>query len=137
WGTWITGPAPGRSLLAAFAHGYFSDMVYEKADWDLKTFAVESGLEAGKEKTAGALDAVDPDLTAFRSRGGKLILYHGWNDPAIPAVNTVNYYQSVVGKLGQADTESFVRLYMVPGMQHCTGGPGAEMFGQSGTWLVD
>jgi hypothetical protein len=137
WGLWITGPAPGRSLMAAFAHGYFSDMVYAKTDWDLKTFAVESGLQSGKEKTAAALDSVDPDLTAFRSRGGKLILYHGWNDPAIPALNTVNYYQSVVAKLGQADTESFVRLYMVPGMQHCAGGPGADMFGQSGTWPSD
>ena len=46
---------------------------------------------------------MNPDLTAFRSRGGKLILYHGWNDPAIPAVNTVNYYQSVIAKMGHAD----------------------------------
>ncbi len=137
WGLWITGPAPGRSLMAAFAHGYFSDMVYEKVDWDLKNFAVESAMRAGKEKTAAALDSVDPDLTAFRSRGGKLILYHGWNDPAIPAVNTVNYYQSVVGKMGQANADSFVRLYMVPGMQHCAGGPGADAFGQEGTWPSD
>ncbi len=137
WGLWITGPAPGRSLMAAFANGYFSDMVYEKADWDLKTFTVESGLQAGKEKMAAALDSVDPDLTAFRSRGGKLILYHGWNDPAIPALNTVNYYQSVLGKMGQANADSFVRLYMVPGMQHCAGGPGADAFGQSGTWPAD
>jgi len=137
WGLWITGPAPGRSLMAAFANGYFSDMVYEKAAWDSKTFAVESGLQAGKEKTAAALDAVDPDLTAFRAHGGKLILYHGWNDPAIPALNTLNYYQSVIDKLGQSNADSFVRLYMVPGMQHCAGGPGADSFGQSGTWPAD
>ena len=137
WGLWITGPAPGRSLMGAFAHGYFSDMVYEKADWDLKSFAVEGSLQAAKEKTVTELDAVDPDLTAFHSRGGKLILYHGWNDPAIPALNTVNFYQNVIAKLGQPTTDSFVRLYMVPGMQHCAGGPGADSFGQSGTWQAD
>ncbi len=49
-------------------------------------------MQTAKDKTAGALDAVNPDLTPFRARGGKLILYHGWDDPAIPAVNTVNYY---------------------------------------------
>jgi Tannase and feruloyl esterase len=137
WGLWITGPAPGHSLMAMFAGGYFPNMVYEKKDWDLKSFTVDSGVQAAKEKTANALDAVDPNLTAFRSRGGKLILYHGWNDPAIPALSTVNYYQDVLGKLGQGDTDSFARLYMVPGMQHCAGGPGADVFGQSGTWASD
>ena len=62
------------------------------------------------------------------SYGGKLILYHGWNDPAIPAVNTVNYYEEVIGSVGRANVDSFVRLYMVPGMQHCFGGPGADEF---------
>jgi feruloyl esterase len=137
WGTWITGPSPGRSLMAAFAGGYFPNMVYEKKDWDLKSFTVDSSVQAAKEKTASALDAVDPNLTAFRSRGGKLILYHGWNDPAIPAMSTVNYYGDVLGKLGQTQTDSFARLYMVPGMQHCAGGLGADMFGQLGTWMSD
>ena len=132
WGLWITGPAPGRSLLAAFETGYFSQMVYEKKDWDLKTFTVDAALKDATAKTAGALNATDPDLTPFHSHGGKLILYHGWNDPAIPAVNTVNYYGEVVGKLGQSNTDAFVRLYMVPGMQHCNGGPGADVLGQSG-----
>jgi len=137
WGTWITGPAPGRSLMAAFGNGYFSDMVYEKKDWDLKSFSVDSGVPTAKEKTASALDAVDANLAPFRSRGGKLILYHGWNDPAIPALSTVNYCGETVGRLGQANADSFVRLYMVPGMQHCSGGPGADLFGQSGTWARD
>ena len=78
---------------------------------------------------AGMLNAVDANLAAFKSRGGKLIIYHGWNDPAIPAVNTINYYNSVIGKMGQQNADSFVRVYMVPGMQHCAGGPGADSFG--------
>lgn len=132
WGLWITGPAPAKSLMAMFGLGFFSDMVYEKADWDYKSFTAESGIQSAKEKTAHALDATDPNLGAFRSHGGKLILYHGWNDPAIPAINSVDYYKEVAAKMGQAQTNSFVRLYMVPGMQHCGGGPGTDMFGQSG-----
>jgi Tannase and feruloyl esterase len=137
WGTWITGPAPGRSLMAAFGNGYFSNMVYDKPDWDMKSFRVEAGLPAAVEKTAQALNSVDPDLKPFYSRGGKLILYHGWNDPAIPALSTVNYYHDVIDTVGRTKTESFVRLYMVPGMQHCGGGPGPDNFGQSPLWNPD
>ncbi|MGA8740090.1 MAG: tannase/feruloyl esterase family alpha/beta hydrolase [Terracidiphilus sp.] len=129
WGLWITGPAPARSAMAFFGIGYYSNMVYEKSDWTYKSFTLDSGMRAAKEKTAVALDAVNPDLSAFRNHGGKLILYHGWDDPAIPALNTVNYYQSVIAKMGRADTDSFARLYMIPGMQHCGGGPGPDSFG--------
>jgi Tannase and feruloyl esterase len=130
WGLWITGPAPAKSLLAFFGIGYYTNMVYEKADWDYKSFALEGGLKAANEKTADALNATNPDLSAFQKHGGKLILYHGWNDPAIPALNTVNYYQSVIAKMGQANVDSFTRLYMIPGMQHCGGGPGPDAFGE-------
>ena len=66
-------------------------MVFEKSDWDVKTFNVDRDLPFARQKTAAALDAVNPDLSAFRSHGGKLILYHGWNDPVILALNTANY----------------------------------------------
>jgi len=132
WGLWITGPAPAHSLMAAFAKGYFSNFVYEKPDWDFKSFNVDAGLKVADAKTAGALNATDPDLKKFKARGGKLILYHGWDDPAIPAVNTVNYYESVIAMMGQKDADAFVRLYMAPGMQHCGDGPGPDSFGQAG-----
>ena len=137
WGLWITGRTPGTSLMAFFARGYFSDFVYEKPDWTVRTFNVDAGLKMADEKTANSLNAVNPDLSAFQKRGGKLILYHGWDDPAIPALNTVNYYDSVVGKMGQKNADSFVRLYMVPGMQHCGGGPGASSFGEVGFLIYD
>jgi Tannase and feruloyl esterase len=137
WGLWITGRAPGTSLMASFGKGFFSNFVYEKSDWDFKTFNVDQGLKAADEKTAAALNAVDPDLKAFKTRGGKLILYHGWNDPAIPSLNTVNYYESVILKMGLKAADSFVKLYMVPGMQHCGGGPGAESFGGVGFLVFD
>jgi feruloyl esterase len=116
--------------MAFFGLGYFSNMVYEASDWDYKTFTVEAGLKAAEQNTASALNAVNADLGPFKARGGKLILYHGWNDPAIPALSTVNYYDSVVAKMGAHDVDSFLRLYMVPGMQHCDNGPGADSFGQ-------
>ena len=134
WGTWITGPAPVKSAMAFFGIGYFSNMVYDKRDWDYKSYAVD-GIQAAKDKTSDALDAVNADLTPFRARGGKLILYHGWNDPAIPAVNTVNYFQNLIAEMGLANTDSFARLYMVPGMQHCGGGTGPDDFGQFGASL--
>ena len=132
WGLWITGPAPAKSLMAAFGIGYFSNMVYEKHDWDYKTFQLDTGLKTAEQKTADALNAINPDLKPFKSRGGKLILYHGWDDPAIAAPNTINYYNSVVAKLGQREADSFVRLYMAPGVQHCGDGPGPDSFGAVG-----
>jgi Tannase and feruloyl esterase len=132
WGLWITGPAPAKSLMAFFGNGFFSGFVYEKSDWEFKTFNVDAGLKAANEKTAQALNATDPNLKAFEARGGKLILYHGWNDPAISALNTVNYYDALTKAMGKNDVDSFVRLYMAPGMQHCEGGPGPDSFGQVG-----
>jgi Tannase and feruloyl esterase len=132
WGLWITGPAPAHSLMAAFAKGYFSDFVYEKPDWDFKWFNVDAGLKAAEEKTARALNATDPDLKEFKARGGKLILYHGWDDPAIPAVDTVNYYESVIAVMGQRDADDFVRLCMARGIEHCGDGPGPDSFGRVG-----
>jgi hypothetical protein len=137
WGLWITGPAPAKSLMAFFGMGFFSDFVYEKPDWDLKTFNVDAGLKAAVEKTAEALNATNADLKTFKARGGKLIIYHGWNDPAISALNTVNYYESVIKTMGQKDVDSFVRLYMAPGVQHCEGGPGADSFGAVGDLNFD
>jgi Tannase and feruloyl esterase len=135
WGLWITGTAPGKSLLFAFGTGYFSNMVYEKADWNYKDAKLDDLLKAADEKTEKSLNATDADLSKFKARGGKLILYHGWNDPAISALNTIDYYGSVMEKMGKQGTEAFTRLYMVPGMQHCGGGPGATAFGANGAVL--
>ena len=135
WGLWITGPAPARSLMTYFGFGFYTYMVYEKTDWNYKTFVLEPGMKTAEDKTAAALNATDPDLKPFHNAGGKLILYHGWDDPAIPSVNSVNYYDRVVKTLGAANTNSFLRLYMLPGVQHCGGGPGPDTFGQVGDWL--
>ena len=133
WGLWITGNAPGKSLLFAFGVGYFSNMVYDQAGWDFKTSSFDQAVQAADSKTARILNATDPNLARFHRRGGKLILYHGWNDPAISALNSINYYQQVVAAMGQKTADSFLRLYLAPGMQHCAGGVGPDSFGEAGS----
>jgi feruloyl esterase len=132
WAGWITGEGPGKSAGAAYPVGFFANLVYSKPDWDLNSFDLDRDLKAAQEKTGAALDAVNPDLSAFKARGGKLILYHGWNDPAISALETIDYYNSVAKDAVNGDAGSFVRLFLVPGMQHCGGGPGPVNFGQAG-----
>jgi hypothetical protein len=132
WSLWITGAAPGTSLMYQFTTGFFSDMVFDDPKWDFKTFNFDNGVQTADEKQAKNLNATNPDLKAFRARGGKLIIYHGWSDAAISALSSIDYYNSVEAKMGARETAQFVRLFMVPGMQHCGGGPGANSFGQLG-----
>lgn len=130
WTDWITGSEEGKSAGVFFVNGYFGNMVYGQKDWDFRHPKIDTSLKLAYEKTGDAMDAMNPDLKPFLARGGKLILYHGWNDPAISALNSVNYYNDVVLAVGKQSAEQSVRLYMVPGMQHCDGGPGATSFGQ-------
>ena len=130
WAPWIVGAEPTKSLMYAFGTNFFKNMVFNDANWDYKTFALDRDTKLADEKMAPVLSAVDPDLKKFKDRGGKLILYHGWNDAAIPGQSSVNYYQSVVEKMGPKSVAEFARLYMVPGMQHCGGGDGPNAFGQ-------
>lgn len=132
WGPWITGDAREKSAMFGFGTEFFKNMVYSDPNWDYKTFDAARDMKAAGQKTGAALNAIDPDLSRFRARGGKLILYHGWSDAAIPAVNAINYYQSVNKKLGAAKAREFTRLFMAPGMQHCGAGSGPNSFGQFG-----
>lgn len=132
WPLWITGPAPSKALLFAFGNGFFANMVYGQSDWDYKKASMDAAVKASDEKFANVLNSVQADMKAFKARGGKLIIYHGWSDAAISPLNAINYYDSVVQKMGKAESDAFVRLYMVPGMQHCAGGPGPDDFGEFG-----
>jgi hypothetical protein len=132
WGPWITGPAPEKSALFAFGTQFYKNMVYNDPSWDFRTFDVDRDTKAADEKMARFLNATDPDLKRFQRRGGKLILYHGWCDAAIPAENIIDYYRSVAARMGARNTAAFVRLYMAPGVQHCGGGAGPNVFGQGG-----
>jgi feruloyl esterase len=132
WGPWITGPAPEHSLMFSFGTEFYKNMVFDNAAWDYHSFDVDRDTKAADDKMARFLNATDPDLRRFQERGGKLILYHGWSDAAIPALNAIDYYKSAVAAMGEKEAGSFLRLFMVPGMQHCGGGSGPNSFGQFG-----
>ncbi len=130
WGTWITGDGPGSSVGFAFLENYLRYMVYADPTLNILTTKIDDAMQRSDARLPRVLNSTDPDLSRFKARGGKLILYHGWYDPAISPYNTINYYGQVQNKMGGAQTAQFVRLYMVPGMQHCYGGPGPSAFGQ-------
>jgi pimeloyl-ACP methyl ester carboxylesterase len=111
--------------------------VYFDPSWDWMTLNYDNyeSFFNDNVRMVGPLMATDnPDLRPFQARGGKLIVYHGWNDNLIMPQGTVRYYDRVT----QAVTvpETFSRLYMVPGMAHCSGGPGVNQFGQGGSGIV-
>ncbi len=132
WDLWITGNAPGKALLFTFGSGFFRNMVYEQSDWDHKQAKLDDAVAAADQKFAAVLNSTEPNMKAFQAHGGKLILYHGWSDAGISPLNSINYYESVLSAMGKQEADSFVRLYMVPGMQHCAGGPGPDVFGEFG-----
>jgi feruloyl esterase len=93
-----------------------------------RTFDLGRDFPRLKEMTQ-VLSPLDRDLRPYKNRGGKLLMYHGWADPAISAYGTIDYYErmtKIVG--GQKAAEEFARLYLVPGMHHCAGGPGPNQF---------
>jgi feruloyl esterase len=133
WGTWLLGASPGDGLIPQFVNNFFRFMVYNDPAWNVLTAKPDVAIKDADARMAGDLNATDPDLGKFASRGGKLILYHGWYDAAISPWNTIHYYKSVQAKAGEQNALRFVRLYMAPGVGHCFGGPGPSVFGQLGS----
>jgi hypothetical protein len=132
WKAWLIGEDPTSSLSSRFVQNYFRFIVTGDPKFNVLTANTDELLRESREKAARDLDSTNPDLTKFAARGGKLILYHGWNDPAIAPANTIAYYESVEHTMGAEKVQSFALLYMIPGMEHCSGGPGATAFGQFG-----
>jgi len=113
-------------------------IAYEDPDWDWREFDLEHDLALVRDK-AGYLEAVDPDLSEFKARGGKILFYHGWNDPGPAPTNTIGYVKAVQSALG-GDQQDWMRLFMMPGMGHCSGGIGpdqADFLGALETWVED
>lgn len=133
WKDWIIGAGPGQAYGDGYVANYFRYMVTGDPKFTALTANVDELLGKAEAATGADLDATNPDLASFAARGGKLIIYHGWNDPAISPWNSIAYDKSVEQAMGAEKSASFLRLYMVPGMEHCVGGPGPDFFGQLGT----
>jgi hypothetical protein len=129
WGAWITGSGIGKSAQFGFGTQMYMNMIYLNKDWDYKTFELNRDTKAADQKLAQVLNAMDANLKPFAKRGGKLILFHGWCDAALPPRNTIEYYEAVRAKMGVKQADTFMRLYMLPGVQHCGGGPGPNHYG--------
>ena len=125
WNAISGGQAPQGVSLGSF------QVAYDNIDWDWRTFDLDRDLKIVDEKVGSVINAVNPDLSAFKARGGKLILYHGWNDTAISPGNTIDYYNSVISKMG-AKQDNWIRMFMIPGMGHCNGGPGPSQVNYMG-----
>jgi len=107
--------------------------VFDNPDWNWWTFDFDRDMTYAWAKVGPMVDQINPDISAFKAHGGKLITYQGWADPVVNPLDTINYYQQVNALQGsQAQTDSFFRLFMVPGMGHCSGGAGATNFGNQG-----
>jgi feruloyl esterase len=121
--TYAASPQPPQLTLTGLQNRVFKD-----PRWDYRTFNFDSDV-AILERESATVDARNPNLEPFFRHGGKLIQYHGWNDNLIPPLNSVNYYNSVARVLGgAAKVSGSYRLFMVPGMAHCSGGDGTDRF---------
>ena len=129
WNGWLLGD---RAATVFFGTGYFGDFVHNDAGWKISSFDLDADYKLANETTAAALNATDPNLKPFAARGGKLIIYHGWSDPAITPLSSIDYFNNVRAAMGSVGEDAALRLYLVPSMLHCDGGPGATSFGQSG-----
>jgi hypothetical protein len=128
WSDWIVGSAPGEAghaVQLAFSTSFFRYMVFDDPQYDLARLNFDSDVSMTDAKVAGIINAVDPDLSAFRKRGGRLIQFHGWSDPVIPPRDSIDYFEAVQAKMG--DTGDFYRLFLAPGLLHCDGGPGPNV----------
>jgi pimeloyl-ACP methyl ester carboxylesterase len=138
WARIWAGAAPGGSSFDFFRYSVFQDKDYKNADFDFDkdTDRALSARVVGRQTVADVYN-VKPDLSAFARRGGKLIMYHGWADQQIPPYATLDFYRQIVAQQGQVRTDSFLHLFMLPGIYHCAGGPGAGNFGAAGPAAKD
>lgn len=128
WAVWITGSIPAIRILchapdATFCFGtqIFKYLVFNNPNWNYATYHFVN-FRQDTRHAARILNATNPNLRAFAAHKGKLIIWQGWADAALPPLATVDYYQKVLAQDSQA--MAYCRLFMIPGCGHCGGGPG-------------
>ena len=128
WAT-LGGPQPSPIIL-----DHYKYVVFKNPDWDWHTFDFDKDIVRSEEPDNVVMNSTDPNLAPFFAHKGKLLLYHGWADPNISPLSTIQYYKSVLDTLGGAQkTSDSVRLFLAPGMGHCGGGEGPNKMDLEGT----
>ncbi|KAH0584774.1 putative feruloyl esterase B-2 [Termitomyces sp. J132] len=107
-----------------FRYTIFNDSSYDFSNFSLKDIALADSINPG------GISTFDGDFSKFRDRGGKFLTYHGRRDWLIPSGNSKRLYNLISRTLGMPSLDSFYRLFLIPGMDHCHNGPGAGIFGQ-------
>jgi feruloyl esterase len=138
WPTWITGGVAGwptwvtdaggsipqdPSLGFALGTQFFKFFVFNDASWDYSKYDFANARQDAK-LTATFMNATNPNLDAFKAKGGKLIVWHGWSDPLLTALGSINYYEQAHRR--DAGVRDYFRMFLMPGVLHCSRGPGPD-----------
>lgn len=129
WRPWITGPSPGSRIFgypsgqAAFGIQIYKYLILQDPDWNYLSYDF-TGYEKEIKYARAYLDATSTDYTEFKDHNGKIIIWHGWSDPAVSALATIEHYKGV--QENHADIKDFMRLFLLPGVLHCGNGDGPD-----------
>ncbi len=123
WDTWISGSSQSPSLHFMFGTNMFKYLVYNNPSWDYSKYDFKNFFEETRYASS-YLDATQTDYGDFKKHNGKMIMYHGWNDPALSAYATIQHYEEAMKK--DKDLQSYIRLFLIPGVLHCGGGTGPD-----------
>jgi feruloyl esterase len=123
WAGLIGGPEPTATAIDQYRFVVFKD-----PNWDWRTFDLDRDVTIADKVDNGTINATNPNIKPFTARGGKLLMYHGWADPLVGPLTSVNYYKNVAKAIGADAAAASVRLFMAPGMGHCSGGEGPNTF---------
>ncbi len=117
------GQARRRACVSRSAPGIVKFLVFNDPNWDYSKYNFAS-WKKDSALAASFLNATNPDLSAFSSRGGKLILWHGWADPALTPLASIRYHEQVYAR--DPNAASYFRTFLMPGVLHCGGGAGPD-----------
>ena len=127
WMKWIVGPNP-RTIKMGFPSAQFAIgtemykyLVFQDPDWDYSSYDF-SGFSDNTRYASSYLDGTSTNYSAFKKRGSKMIIYHGWSDHALSALATINHYETAQKE--DEEIRKYIRLFLLPGVLHCSGGPG-------------
>ena len=130
-------PLGGTRIVSVLPHIYMFKWVFGK-DFDYAKFDFDHDMQKMDSILGPVLNANNPDLSAMKKRGGKILMFTGTTDQLVPAPDAINYYERVIkAQGGLKQTQSFFRFYLIPGMAHCGGGPGITEFGHKLNTMMD